>query len=448
MSRTLISDTVSQVGQTVTIRGWLQSLRLHGQIAFADIRDRSGLIQVVGTKALLDHPLESALSLTGKVTGRDPRYFNPKIATGQVEIQVESVEVLSPSQTLPYDVHSPDLSVSLPILLDNRPASLKNQKILDVFRVQATIVAAFRQYLADHGFTEFQAPTIVPGTSEGGSEMFSIDYFGRQAFLAQSPQLYKQVMVNAFERVFTVAHAYRAEPSVTTRHLTEYVGLDVELGFIDSWTDVIDVADGVVKYIFDQVKLHHQSVLDEYGVTLPQTVAQTPTIKLRQALEIISQRSGRDVRNELDLDPEGEKEICRYAQEKFNSDLIFVTHFYTKKRAWYSQVDPDNPDETLTFDLIGKGVEWISGGQRIHNFDTLLAKIKTVGLDPAAFENPYIQSFRYGMPPEGGFCIGLERITQNILGLANLRQASLFPRDMDRVDGKLTQDDPSQVQEK
>ena len=209
------------------------------------------------------------------------------------------------------------------------------------------------------------------------------------------------------------------------------------MGFIDSWLDLVKTADDVVKAIFKAVSKKHQDILDEYGVTIPKTVKNTPIIKLKDALDLIYKRTGRDVRNELDMDPEGEREICRWSLEEFGSDLVFVTHFYTKKRAWYSYADPSNPDETLTMDLIGCGVEWISGGQRINDYEELQKKISSRGQNPADFELPYGQSFKYGMPPEGGFCIGLERITQNILNLENVRQASLFPRDMERIDNRL-----------
>jgi len=438
MNRSLNIECLSKVGEKVTIKGWVNSVRSYGKLAFADIRDRSGIIQVVGGPDIGALKNESVVEIIGIVRSRSEKYFNEKLATGKIEIEVEKVTILAKSAELPFDLHQPDLNISLPILLDNRALSLRNKKIQDVFKVQATIVEAFRQYLSDAGFTEIFIPTIVAGSTEGGSEVFPVDYFGYQAYLAQSPQLYKQVLTSIFERVFTIAHAYRAEPSVTTRHLTEYVGLDCEMGFIDDWTEIIKTADGVVKYIFEAVQKKHQDVLDEYGITIPKTLENTPVIKLKDALELIYQRTGRDVRNELDMDPEGEREICRWSLEKYGSDLVFITHFYTKKRAWYSYADPTNLEETLTFDLIGCGVEWISGGQRINDYQQLQEKIKSRGQDPADFEIPYGQAFKYGMPPEGGFAIGLERITQNILGLENVRQASLFPRDMERVDSRLS----------
>ena len=436
--RTLIKESIKEVGQLITIQGWVNSIRSYGKLVFADIRDRSGIIQVVGGKELESIKVESVVEITGTIRARDEKYFNDKIITGKIEMEVVNLKVLEAALDLPFDIHQPDLNVSLPVLLDNRAVSLRHQKVADVFKVQATIMKAFRDYLTANDFTEISVPTIVAGSTEGGSEVFPVDYFGYKAYLAQSPQLYKQIMVSIFERVFTIAHAYRAEPSVTTRHLTEYVGLDCEFGFINDWTDIIKMADSTVKAIFKAVSEKHQDILDEYGVTIPQTCENTPCIKLKDALQLIYERTGRDVRNELDMDPEGEREICRWSLEKYGSELVFITHFYTKKRAWYSYADPENPEETLTLDLIGRGVEWISGGQRISNYAQLQEKIKSRGQNPADFEIPYGQSFKYGMPSEGGFAIGLERITQNILGLDNLRHASLFPRDMERVDQRLS----------
>lgn len=442
--RTLIASTPTMVGQTVTISGWINSVRAHGQVTFADVRDRSALVQVVGNKDFGQVKNEYVVEITGVVKPRNEKYFNDKLITGKIEIEVTSFNIIEKAESLPFDVQSTDLNLSLPVLLDNRALSLRNKKVSDVFKVQSTIVSAFRHHLDQQGFTEIFVPTIVAGATEGGSEVFPVDYFGHKAYLAQSPQLYKQVMTSIFERVYTVAHAYRAEPSVTTRHLTEYVGLDVEFGFIDSWQDVVLMADSTVKAIFKLVSEKHQDILDEYGVTIPKTVEKTPQIKLKDALELIYKRTGRDVRQEPDMDPEGEREICRWALEEYGSELVFITNFYTKKRAWYSYADPKNPEETLTMDLIGRGVEWISGGQRINNYQQLQDKIKSKGQDPQNYELPYGQTFKFGMPPEGGFAIGLERITQNILGLENVRQASLFPRDMERVDIKL----PSLVKEK
>ncbi len=438
MKRSFVSQCIDQIGQKVLIKGFVSTIREHGKIAFGDIRDLTGTVQVVDeTGKLAKVKGEYAVEIVGTVSKRGERYINKKIATGTIEIQLESIKVLAESSDLPFEVNKPKIDVSLPVLLDYRNASLRNQAIADVFRLQSNIVKAFRDFMYQQKFIEIQAPTMVATATEGGSQVFSVDYFDRKVYMAQSPQFYKQIMVSIFERVFTVAHAYRAEPSVTTRHLTEYVGLDVEMGFIDSWMDVLLMADSLVKHMFETVKKENGDILEEYGVEVPQTCKNTPIVKLSEAQEIVFERTGRDIRGEPDMDPEAEREICRWALEKHKSDLVFVSHFPTKKRPWYTYPDPESPEETLSFDLIGKGVEWITGGQRINDYKQLITNIKKMGANPDDFEIPYLQAFKYGMPPEGGFCIGLERITQNILGLENIRQASLYPRDMERVDIRL-----------
>lgn len=438
MKRTLITDCTKKIGKKVLIKGWVNSVRSHGKLNFIDIRDRTGILQIIGDDKLKPLKNEYVVSVTGTIQKRQSQNSNPNLSTGQIELTVEKFEILAKASDLPFDTHQKDLNVSLPVMLDYRAASLRHSKTQNIFKIQATITQVFRQYFIDRGFTEFHAPTLVATATEGGSQVFPVKYFDRQIFLAQSPQFYKQIMVSAFERVFTVSHAYRAEPSVTTRHLTEYVGLDVEMSFIDSWEEIYQTTDDLIKNIFKTLKEKHSDILKEYGVTVPQTVKNTPVVKLSQAQEIIFQRTQRDIRGEPDMDPEGEREICRWSQEKHGSEMVFITHFPTKKRPWYTYPDPQNPDETLSFDLIGRGVEWATGGQRINDYQTLCNSIKKMGANPDDFYIPYLQAFEYGMPPEGGFCLGLERMTQNILGLKNVRQATLYPRDMERVDVRLS----------
>lgn len=437
MKRSLNRDVNKMVGKKVRVAGWINSVRKHGAVCFADIRDRSGLLQLVGDKKLAELRDEYVVEIEGMVKERGEKYVNENIETGKIEIEVTNIKILAKSTDLPFDVRKPDLDVGLPILLDYRSASLRNKKVADIFLMQAEIVKAFRAYMYQNDFIEFQAPTVVATATEGGSQVFSVDYFDHKAYLAQSPQFYKQIMVSAYERVFTLAHAYRAEPSVTTRHLTEYIGMDVEMGFIDSWMDVLLMADSLIKHIFGVIDKNCNHILKEHGVTIPKTITKTPIVKLSQAQQIIFDRSKRDIRGEPDLDPEGEREICRWAEEEKGSEIVFISHFPTKKRPWYTYQDPENPQETLSFDLIGRGVEWVTGGQRINDYEELVVNIKKMGAKPSDFEIPYLQAFRYGMPPEGGFCIGLERMTQNILGLENIRQACLYPRDMERIDIRL-----------
>jgi nondiscriminating aspartyl-tRNA synthetase len=244
------------------------------------------------------------------------------------------------------------------------------------------------------------------------------------------------MMVGVFERVLTVTKAYRAEPSVTTRHLSEYITVDAEFGFINDWLEILAMAEKVILGIFQRVERDCAAELQMFAATLPKIVIPLPRLKMREAQEIIFQRTGRDHRQEPDLDPEDEREIGRYALENYGSELIFITHYPTKKRPFYTFPDPAEPDYTLSFDLLGRGLEWITGGQRINDYQQLLNNVKKWGNRPEDFEL-YLQAFKYGMPPEGGFALGAERITMQLLGLNNVREASLFPRDMERVDVRL-----------
>jgi len=437
MKTVYISDTPHLIGKEIELRGWVNTIRNHKNIVFIDLRDSTGVVQVVGDATYASLSPESVVSIKGLVKERPAKLVNAKIKTGAIEVEAKKCTVLAAAKELPFDMSKEKLDVSLPILLDYRSLTLRHQSIRSIFKVQETIVQTFRKTMKEKGFTEIQAPTIVATATEGGAEVFPVSYFQHKAFMAQSPQFYKQIMVSIFEKVFTVAHAYRAEPSVTTRHLTEYVGLDVEMGFIDDWTELMDMAEYMLKNIFDAVKANHADVLANHGVEIPVIESTIPRIKLTEAKEIIFKRTGRDIRKEPDLDPEGERELSKWARETHGSDLIFVSHYPTKQRPMYTYPDPENAEETLSFDLIGKGQEWITGGQRINDYDTLVANIKKWGQNPDNFEVPYLQAFKYGMPPEGGFCLGLERITMNILGLSNVREASLFPRDMERVDIRL-----------
>ena len=438
MQRTLVSETPENVGKEVLLKGWVNTRRDHGKIVFVDLRDRTGLLQIVfsGIPEANDLRSEWVVEIRGVVKERPENLVNPKISTGKIEIEARQLKVLAKAAKLPFDTGLETLNVSLPTLLDYRPLSLRHPKNQAIFRVQETIITVFRETLKKEGFTEIQVPTIVPSVTEGGAEVFKLKYFDRDAFLAQSPQLYKQIVTGVFERVFTLAHAYRAEPSVTTRHLTEYLGLDAEMGFIDSYKEIMEMVEKVIRNVFQRVAEDRKEELDLFSATIPELAEKIPSLKMREAQQIIFERTGRDNREEPDLEPEDEREICRYAEEKYNSDLIFITHYPTKKRPFYTYPDPEDPEYTLSFDLLGRGLEWVTGGQRINDYDTLVENIKKRGNNPEDFEI-YLQAFKYGMPPEGGFCLGAERITMQILGLENIREASLFPRDMERIDIRL-----------
>lgn len=436
MARTLARDTVNKVGETVTIKGWVNTRRDHGKLVFIDLRDRSGIVQGVGGAELSELRPEDVVEIAGKVAKRPENLVNPKIPTGEVEVRVEEIKVLSKAQELPVDMGQETLDVTLPTLLDYRSLTLRHPKVEAIFKVQETLIDSFRKTLQDLDFAEFQAPTIVPVATEGGAEIFPVQYYDHTAYLGQSPQLYKQIMVGVYERVFTVGRAYRAEPSTTTRHLSEYVSLDVEFGFIERWEEILDVAEQLIKSMFKAVKKENSSELEMYQATVPKTSDKLPRLKLREAQEIISKRTGKDITQKPDLSPEDEREICAWAEEEHGSELVIITHYPTSKRPFYTYPDPDDPEYTHSFDLLGRGLEWFTGGQRINDYKQLINNIRDRGLREEDFEL-YLQAFRYGMPPEGGFAIGAERVTMHILGLSNIREASLFPRDMERVDIRL-----------
>jgi nondiscriminating aspartyl-tRNA synthetase len=275
----------------------------------------------------------------------------------------------------------------------------------------------------DLGCTEIVVPTIVASSTEGGAELFPVDYYGHKVLLSQSPQLYKQIMVSVFERVYTIAHAYRAEPSVTTRHLSETTQMDCELGFVE-FEELLDILESTAIKMIKHV---------EKFFKLDVSLGKIPRFTLREAQEIIFKEFNRDSRTEKDLAPQDEIDICKWAKEKYSSDFVTITHFPTSAKPFYTMPDPKNPEYSLSYDLLFRGTEILSGSQRRHEYDDLLKSIKDRGMDSGNFKM-YLMAFKYGMPPEGGFSFGLERLTMKLLGLGNVREASLFPRDMERVD--------------
>jgi len=443
--RTLISETIHKTNEKVTVEGWIHLRRDHGKLVFLSLRDRSGFLQVVvnakvssvAYEAAKEIRPEFAVEIEGIVKKRPENAIDKNSAAGLVELEAQKITVLSKAEILPFDMGGKDLNLELPTLLDHRGLTLRHPKIAAIFKVQETVIDSFRQACKEKGFTEFQSPVIIPQGAEGGSEVFEIKYFDRKAYLAQSPQFYKQIMVGVFERVFTVNKTLRAEPSVTTRHLTEATTLDAEFGFIENWLDVMDMAEYVIKFMIDKVSSRNADILQMHGATVPKISAKIPRIKLREAQEIIFKRTKRDNRQEPDLQPEDEREICRWALEEKSSDLVFVTHYPVAKRPFYTFEDPEDLGYTLSFDLIGRGTEWMTGGQRINDYNKLVENAKKRGIDLKKSEI-YLQAFRYGMPPEGGFSFGSERVAMHILELKNVREASLFPRDMERVDERFS----------
>lgn len=438
--RTLAFEAIEKVGEEVLIKGFIQRIRLHGKIAFFDLRDRSGIVQIVTVDEkviaeLSSLQVQSIVEFVGLVKERGEKYINENIPTGKIEIEIVSdFKVLSKASEMPFDMGVEELNLKLPTLLDFRTLVLRNKKIADIFRVQASILKGFREAAEKQDAIEIVVPTISASATEGGAEVFPIKYYGHDAYLTQSPQLYKQMMVPSFERVFTISHAYRAEPSVTTRHLSENTQMDMEIGFVE-FPELLDILEKVITDTLKLAEEENKQILSSYGIEKI-AFGDIPRLKLSEAQEIIYKEFGRDVRGEKDLGPQDEVDICAWALKNHKSDLVTITHFPTKKRAFYTMPDPENPELSLSFDILFRGVEISSGSQRISDYDQLVEAIKDRGMNPENF-TLYLQAFKYGMPPEGGFSFGLERITMHMLNLDNVREASLFPRDMERVDVRL-----------
>lgn len=436
MQRTIISDTPKKAGEKVTIYGYVDTKRDHGKITFIDVHDYSGQVQVVGSGEDLGQlKPQYVVKIEGTVQKRPDQMVNKKLKTGEIEIKAERVEVLSYAKELPFDLGMETLDLELPTLLDFRALTLRHTKVKAIFKVQEKVLEGFRKAAKVIGCTEIIVPTIVVSQTEGGAEVFKVDYYSHKAFLTQSPQLYKQILVPVFERVFTITKAYRAEPSVTTRHLSEVTQMDCEIGFAE-FNDLLDLLEKVACQTIKFTESECKEVLDSLGHHKV-AFGKIPRLTLREAQEIIKKEYGRDNTKEKDLTPQDEIDLCIWALEKHKSDFVTVTHFPTASKPFYTKPDPENPKYSLSYDLLFRGVEVLSGSQRINDYDELVRSIKNRAMNPDDFEM-YLMAFKFGMPPEGGFSFGLERLTMHILNLANIRQASLFPRDMERVDIRLS----------
>ncbi len=439
MSRTLISETLAKIGQEIPIQGWVQTRRNLGKIIFLDIRDRSGLIQVICAPAGTKDDYEEAKKVRsefvvvaiGMIQQRNEKNFNPNLPTGQIELLVKNFKILASAEPLPFDLA--DEKIGLDVYLDNQPLTLRAEKKRAIFKVQAEIAEAFRQFCRDNDFVEIQAPKITAAATEGGANVFQIKYFDHQAYLAQSPQFYKQIMVGVFERVFCVGNVYRAEEHATTRHLNEYTSLDLEMGFIKGHTDLMVLETDFFRYLIKYLQKNCAPELSLLKFELPKLPKEIPSFKLREVQEIIKKETGVDHTAEPDLEPGEEQWISKYVKEKHKSDFVFVTHYPTAKRPMYTYPDEADPEFTKSFDLLFRGVEITTGGQRLHDYQQLVKNIKKWGLKPENFSF-YLEAFKYGMPPEGGLAIGLERLTARLLGIENIKEATLFPRDLNRID--------------
>ena len=415
--------------ETVQVSGMVHAKRpVGGGLTFLKLRKRDGLLQCTcGERVDVSKvPEESAVVVTGRLR-------EELRAPGGVELVAEGIEVLSrPAAVMPVPIPKAKLNVNLYTELGLRPVVLRHLRERSVFRVQECLGRAFRDYLRDQGFTEIHTPKIVHAGAEGGSNIFRLDYFGRKAFLAQSPQFYKQTMVGVYERVFELAPVFRAEKHSTARHLNEYTSMDFEMGFINSFEDVMAMETGFLQHAMALLREEYAQDVERLGIRIPD-VSAVPCIRFDEAKRLAAERYGYSIRDPYDLEPEEEHAIGRYAREVWESDFVFVTHYPSKKRPFYAMDDPEDPQYTLSFDLLFRGLEVTTGGQRIHDYRAQVAKMEARGMDPADFES-YLMAHRHGLPPHGGLGIGLERLTMQLCGLDNVRYACLFPRDLSRLE--------------
>ena len=419
------------VGKTVKMNGAVHNIRDMGEFAFIILRKAEGLVQCVYEEGKTEFDLkdlkeESAVEVTGVIAleERAPQGF---------ELRLTGIRVLSePAETMPIAINKWKMNTSLETRLSLRPVSLRNVRERAKFKIQEGIVRGFREFLSSQGFTEVHTPKIVSRGAEGGANVFKLNYFNKKAELGQSPQFYKQMMVGVFDRVFEVAPVFRAEKHNTTRHLNEYIGLDFEMGYIDSFEDVMVMETGFLKYTMELLKSEYKKELDMLGIDLP-SISQIPHVRFAEAKQLVSEKYNRKIRNPFDLEPEEEVLIGRYFKEEYDSDFVFVTHYPSKKRPFYAMDDPENTSVTLSFDLLYKGLEITTGGQRIHDYQMIVEKMEKRGMDPEDIKD-YLMIFKYGMPPHGGLGIGLERLTMRLLDEQNVRETSLFPRDVTRLE--------------
>lgn len=441
MERIYINKLSEHIGEEVKIAGWVDVRRDQGKMIFFEFRDRSGKVQGVTLPSNAE-ALESAkelrsewvVEITGIANKRPEKNIQAGKLNGDIELEIKQINVLSKAKELPFD---PGTDLNFDTYLDFLPLTLRQEKPQAIFRVQATIIKAFRDFLTSEKFVEIQAPKLIGDDAEGGANSFNVEYFGHTAHLAQSPQFYKQIMVGIFERVFAAGNVYRAEKHSTTRHLNEYTSLDLEMGFIKDHTDVMEMENRLLSHIMKELKENCQKEFEQLEATIPTVPEKIPAMKLREAQLLIKEKTGEDYTSEPDLEPQNERWLCEYAKKEFSSDFIFITHFPLSKRPMYTHGDPNDPDYANGFDLLFRGVEITTGGQRLHKYDELVESIKKKGMDPEKF-NYYLQAFKYGMPPHGGLGLGLERLTAKLLGLDNVKEATLFPRDLNRIDSLLS----------
>ena len=423
---------LGKLGETVKVNGAIHTIRNMGTVAFVILRKREGLLQTVYEEGTAEFELK-ALKEADTIEAEGVLEQNEKAPNG-IEIRLKKVTILSEpeDEMMPLAISKWKLNTSLEAKLNYRSISLRNIRERAKFRIQEGLTRAFRDFLYSQGFTEIHTPKIGAKGAEGGANIFKLEYFHRPAVLAQSPQFYKQMMVGVFDRVFETAPVFRAEKHNTKRHLNEYTSLDFEMGYIDGFEDIMAMETGFLQYMVELLKKDYAKELQILDVKLP-NVDRIPTVRFDEAKRKVAEKYNRQIRNPYDLEPEEEALIGQYFKEECDADFVFVTHYPSKKRPFYAMDDPADPTYTLSFDLLYHGLEITTGGQRIHDYQMLLEKLEKRGMTTEGMEQ-YMDTFKHGMPPHGGLGIGLERLTMKLIGEDNVRETTLFPRDMSRLE--------------
>ena len=428
------SDFKDYDNKIVSIKGYIHRIREMTGFSFVIIRTENDTIQCVYAPEFSsyrwDEKLteEACVKVTGKVVSSTDAKGNLRF-----ELQIHDIEILSlPAENLPIVINKKQLDgIGLNTVLDLRPIAMRNPKERAIFKIQEGIARGFREFLANNGFTEIRSPKINFAGAEGGTNVFKLDYFGKEVYLAQSPQLYKQALVGVFGKVYDVGPVFRAEHHDTSRHLNEYTSMDLEMGFIEDFRDIMNMETGVLKYIMELLKKDYSAEIELLHADIPE-ITEIPCIKFMEAKELLMTKFKYKPSDMKDFDPEEESLLGKWAKKELNSDFLFVTHYPTIKRPFYTMDDPNDPEYTLSFDLLFRGLEITSGGQRIHDYNAQVEKMLKCGMNPELFET-YLMLHKYGAPPHGGLGLGLERLTMHLLGFKNVREATMFPRDLNRV---------------
>lgn len=430
MEKILSLKSLNQITSdtTIDIAGIIHNQNKMGKFSFVTLRLIDGFIQCIYDEKAEDQPLknESSVILSG-------RKVPDERARNGFEIHIEQIKILSaPFEEAPVIINKGPCKLNMETDLNYRPFTLRNSHKRDIFKLQAGILKVFRQFLENTDFTEISSPKITASGAEGGANIFKLDYFGKKAFLAQSPQFYKQMMIPVFGRVYEIGPVFRAEKHDTKRHLNEYISVDLEIGFIESFEDIMDMETRMLQYLFEFLKTNCSALIETLKIEIPEIKGEIPKVRFKDAKEMVSKRYGRKIKDPHDLEPEEERLISELFKEDTGSDFVFVTHYPVKKRPFYAMDDPENEKCTLSFDLLFRGMEITTGGQRIHGYQMQKEKMLSKGLDPADFSH-YLMLHKYGCPPHGGMGLGLERFLMKLTGCENIRSTALFPRDTQRL---------------